>query len=129
MVPNSVELSCVCVCASPPFPTLFPPFSPLLQTISVLNPFQATDPSILSELDLAGPLLFCLMYGTVLLFVSPSLPPSLPPSLLTPLPFLPPSLPPSSHHYPSDWQGSLWLHLWSGVARMRYYVLGAEPDE
>lgn len=37
------------------------------KTISVLNPLQNTNPTIMADLDLAGPLLFCLMYGTVLL--------------------------------------------------------------
>jgi hypothetical protein len=41
-----------------------------LQTLSVLNPFRATDKTIFEDTDLAGPLVFCLAFGGFLLLVS-----------------------------------------------------------
>ena len=41
----------------------------LVQTLSVLNPFQQSDVRLSSDTDLAGPLLFCLLFGVVLLLV------------------------------------------------------------
>jgi hypothetical protein len=41
-----------------------------LQTLSVLNPFRATDKNIFEDTDLAGPLVFCLAFGGFLLLVS-----------------------------------------------------------
>jgi protein YIPF5/7 len=38
-----------------------------VQTMSVLHPFSATEQSIMQEADLAGPLVFCLMFGATLL--------------------------------------------------------------
>ena len=52
------------------------PFYPLLslslslQTLSVLNPLQQADASALRNTDLAGPLIFCLMFGGTLLLVT-----------------------------------------------------------
>lgn len=40
-----------------------------LQTVSVLNPLQQTDPRTTNDTDLAGPLIFCLLFGVVLLMV------------------------------------------------------------
>lgn len=42
----------------------------LFQTLSVLNPFRATEKSIFEDTDLAGPLCFCLAFGGFLLLVS-----------------------------------------------------------
>jgi hypothetical protein len=39
-----------------------------LQTLAVLNPFKSTDAHILQDTDLAGPLIFCLAFGSFLLF-------------------------------------------------------------
>ena len=36
----------------------------------VLNPLNPTDPNIMSDTDLAGPLVFCLLFGGMLLLVS-----------------------------------------------------------
>ena len=41
----------------------------LLQTLAVLNPLQSADANVLRNTDLAGPLLFCLMFGGILLLV------------------------------------------------------------
>lgn len=37
------------------------------KTLSVLNPMQKTDDAILKDTDLAGPLIFCLLFGVILL--------------------------------------------------------------
>ena len=37
------------------------------KTLTVLNPMRHTDPTILQDTDLAGPLAFCLAYGSLLL--------------------------------------------------------------
>jgi hypothetical protein len=37
------------------------------KTLSVLNPMRETDLSIINDTDLAGPLIFCLLFGVVLL--------------------------------------------------------------
>lgn len=42
----------------------------LFQTLSVLNPFRATEKTIFEDTDLAGPLVFCLAFGGFLLLVS-----------------------------------------------------------
>lgn len=39
------------------------------QTLTVLNPFARIDQHIMDDSDLAGPILFCLLFGTFLLFV------------------------------------------------------------
>lgn len=39
----------------------------LQKTLNVLNPLRHTDPSILQDTDLAGPLVFCLAFGSLLL--------------------------------------------------------------
>lgn len=39
----------------------------LQKTLNVLNPLRHTDPSILQDTDLAGPLAFCLAFGSLLL--------------------------------------------------------------
>ena len=39
----------------------------LQKTLTVLNPLRRTDPSILQDTDLAGPLAFCLAFGSFLL--------------------------------------------------------------
>lgn len=39
------------------------------KTLAVLNPFTNSDPSIVNETDLAGPLVFCLALGGTLLLV------------------------------------------------------------
>ena len=36
----------------------------------MLNPLQQTDSVILKDTDLAGPLMFCLLFGAILLLVS-----------------------------------------------------------
>ncbi|KAK3874760.1 hypothetical protein Pmani_022168 [Petrolisthes manimaculis] len=38
------------------------------KTLTVLNPLRRTDPTILNDTDLAGPLVFCLLFGSFLLF-------------------------------------------------------------
>lgn len=40
-----------------------------LQTLSVLNPVRQMDSDSLKDSDLAGPLLFCLLFGVILLLV------------------------------------------------------------
>ena len=40
-----------------------------VQTLSVLNPLQRADERITNDTDLAGPLIFCLLFGLVLLLV------------------------------------------------------------
>jgi len=37
------------------------------KTLSVLNPFRATEQSVLQDTDMAGPLVFCLAFGSFLL--------------------------------------------------------------
>lgn len=39
----------------------------LQKTLNVLNPRRTTDPAILQDTDLAGPLVFCLVFGSFLL--------------------------------------------------------------
>ena len=39
------------------------------QSLAVLNPRRALDKEILDDDDLAGPLLFCLLFGSCLLLV------------------------------------------------------------
>ena len=39
------------------------------KTLSVLNPFRATRPDVAGDSDLAGPLVFCLAFGSLLLLV------------------------------------------------------------
>ena len=41
-----------------------------LKTLSVLNPLQQADANTLRNTDLAGPLIFCLLFGGILLLVS-----------------------------------------------------------
>jgi hypothetical protein len=41
------------------------------KTLTVLNPFARIDQHIMDDSDLAGPLLFFLLFGTFLLFVRP----------------------------------------------------------
>jgi hypothetical protein len=41
----------------------------LQKTLAVLNPFRATKPEVAGDSDLAGPLVFCLAFGFLLLFV------------------------------------------------------------
>lgn len=41
-----------------------------IQTLTVLNPLGRIDHHIMDDADLAGPLLFCALFGTSLLFVS-----------------------------------------------------------
>lgn len=52
------------------------------QTLTVLNPMARIDNHIMDDADLAGPFLFCALFGTFLLLVRP-LPPSCPVSTLT----------------------------------------------
>jgi hypothetical protein len=64
---------------APSYGTSFEDEPPLLQelgidfqlikqkTLSVLNPLQVTDLRIVNDTDLAGPLIFCLLFGVVLL--------------------------------------------------------------
>lgn len=55
-------------------PSLLPVYMCLfVQTLSVLNPLQLTDESIVNDTDLAGPLIFCLLFGVVLLLVCVSI--------------------------------------------------------
>lgn len=51
---------------------IFHQFS-LCQTLAVLNPIKTPDDSIHSDTDLAGPLVFCLLFGASLLLVSGSI--------------------------------------------------------
>ena len=41
------------------------------QTLTVLNPLARIDQHIMDDSDLAGPILFFLLFGTFLLFVRP----------------------------------------------------------
>jgi hypothetical protein len=41
------------------------------QTLTVLNPLARVDQNIMDDSDLAGPILFFLLFGTFLLFVRP----------------------------------------------------------
>ena len=59
------------ICTLDPFyPLLSLSLSLSLQTLSVLNPLQQADASALRNTDLAGPLIFCLMFGGTLLLVT-----------------------------------------------------------
>jgi hypothetical protein len=40
------------------------------KTVTVLNPLSRVDEHIMDDADLAGPILFCFCFATVLLFVS-----------------------------------------------------------
>ena len=40
------------------------------KTKAVLNPFRKIDPNVMVDTDLAGPLVFCLLLGVLLLLVS-----------------------------------------------------------
>lgn len=42
-----------------------------LQTLTVLNPLARIDQHIMDDSDLAGPILFFLLFGTFLLLVNP----------------------------------------------------------
>lgn len=42
----------------------------IAKTKVVLNPLNPTDPGIMNDVDLAGPLVFCLLFGGMLLLVS-----------------------------------------------------------
>lgn len=42
------------------------------KSFTVLNPLRPVDPNIMDDTDLAGPLVFCLAFGTFLLLVGPS---------------------------------------------------------
>lgn len=42
------------------------------KTLAVLNPRRILEPDTLNDDDLAGPLLFCLAFGALLLLVRPS---------------------------------------------------------
>jgi len=44
----------------------------VIQTLAVLNPVARIEPHIMDDSDLAGPFLFCALFGTFLLLVSPS---------------------------------------------------------
>ena len=41
-----------------------------VQTLTVLNPMARIDNHIMDDADLAGPVLFCALFGTFLLLVS-----------------------------------------------------------
>ena len=41
-----------------------------VQTKVVLNPLNPADPGVMNDADLAGPLVFCLLFGGMLLLVS-----------------------------------------------------------
>ena len=41
-----------------------------VQTLTVLNPIARIDNNIMDDSDLAGPFLFCALFGTFLLLVS-----------------------------------------------------------
>jgi hypothetical protein len=43
------------------------PYQIIEKTLSVLNPFRHTDASILQDTDLAGPVVFCVLFGFILL--------------------------------------------------------------
>ena len=42
----------------------------VMQTLAVLNPVARIDKHIMDDSDLAGPFLFCALFGTFLLLVS-----------------------------------------------------------
>jgi len=42
----------------------------VMQTLAVLNPVARIDQHIMDDSDLAGPFLFCALFGTFLLLVS-----------------------------------------------------------
>jgi hypothetical protein len=44
-----------------------------MQTLAVLNPLSRIDQHIMDDADLAGPVLYFLLFGFFLLFVSPAL--------------------------------------------------------
>lgn len=45
-------------------------FFPDFQTLNVLNPMRESPQEVLEDTDLAGPLVFCLIFGGTLLLVS-----------------------------------------------------------
>ncbi len=53
---DKASSECLCCCS--------------FQTLSVLNPMKTPDAAIMQDTDLAGPLVFCLMFGGSLLLVS-----------------------------------------------------------
>ena len=64
---------CVCVCAY----CMCVCCHSFAQTMAVLNPLVKTDEATANDTDLAGPLVFCLLFGGVLLLVrEPSSSPS-----------------------------------------------------
>ncbi len=44
------------------------------QTLAVLNPWRTIDQHMMDDSDVAGPILFCLLFGTFLLLVGLLLP-------------------------------------------------------
>lgn len=48
------------------------------QTLTVLNPLGSIDQHIMDDADLAGPIIFCLLFGFFLLFVRLPPPTSIP---------------------------------------------------
>lgn len=68
------------------------------QTLTVLNPTARIDQHLMDDSDLAGPILFALLFGVFLALVSPN--------HLVRITIL-------SNNY-KVWQGELRLHLWTG---------------
>ena len=66
LIKQKVWANSPCVCVS----AFTAPGFAFLQTLSVLNPLQVTDLRIVNDTDLAGPLIFRLLFGVVLLLVS-----------------------------------------------------------
>ena len=74
---------------------------------------KQTDSVILSDTDLAGPLMFCLLFGAVLLLVTKAN-----------------FVYPNNHPYVyTVREGALWLYLRCWTAGMYEYVCGIESDE
>ena len=81
----------------------------------MLNPTQKTDTAIMNDTDLAGPLMFCLLFGINLLLVRAQ-----------------ETIYRKIHFYCSyyvDREGSLWIHLWGWCAGLFKYVCCLESHE
>ena len=87
-----------------------------MQTLAVLNPLRQTDPRITNDTDLAGPLIFCLLFGVVLLMVSNGS-------------FVQLVAADTCLSSTTVWEGALWLHLWGWSVGLLQYVCCVEPHE
>ena len=61
----------------------------------MLNPLNPADPAVMNDVDLAGPLVFCLLFGGMLLLVSYC-------------------CHGNSHYTIVVREGSFWIHIWYG---------------